>query len=58
MKVAINKVIFFIFLCNLIQVLFWLLNTHEYVEKAHNDIVEVAKTKFSFEDDRDNFERR
>ena len=49
MKVAINKVIFCIFFMQFNSKFYSeQLNAHEYVEKAHNDIVEIIQTKVIF----------
>ena len=59
MKVAINKVIFCIFLMQFNPKFYSEQpNAHEYVEKAHNDIVEIIQNKsFLFEDDPDKFKQ-
>ena len=57
MKVAINKVIFCIFLMQFNPKFYSEQpNAHEYVEKAHNDIVEIIQNKsYLFEDNADKF---
>ena len=59
MKVAINKVIFCIFLMQFNPKFYSEQpNAHEYVEKAHNDIVEIIQNKsILFEDDPDKFKK-
>tara|TARA_A100001035_G_scaffold182056_1_gene144837 strand:+ start:1195 stop:1803 length:609 start_codon:yes stop_codon:yes gene_type:complete len=59
MKVAINKVIFCIFLMQFNPKFYSEQpNAHEYVEKAHNDIVEIIQNKsYLFEDDPDKFKQ-
>ena len=59
MKVAINKVIFCIFFMQFNSNFYSeQLNAHEYVEKAHNDIVEIIQNKsILFEDDPDKFKK-
>ena len=59
MKVAINKVIFCIFLMQFNPKFYSEQpNAHEYVEKAHNDIVEIIQNKsILFEDDPDQFKK-
>ncbi len=57
MKVAINKIIFCIFLFQFnSQFSSEQLTAHEYVERAHNDILEIIQTKsYLFEDNPDKF---
>ena len=59
MKVAINKVIFCIFLMQFNPKFYSEQpNAHEYVEKAHNDILEIIQNKsILFEDDPDKFKK-
>ena len=59
MKVAINKVIFCIFLMQFNPKFYSEQpNAHEYVEKAHNDIVEIIQNKsILFEDDPETFKK-
>ncbi|GIR87644.1 MAG: hypothetical protein CM15mP86_11030 [Gammaproteobacteria bacterium] len=57
MKVAINKIIFCIFLLQFnSQFSSEQLTAHEYVERAHNNILEIIQNKsYLFEDDPDKF---
>ena len=57
MKVAINKIIFCIFLLQFnSQFSSEQLTAHEYVERAHNDILEIIQTKsYLFEENADKF---